>query len=452
MAKNPNKVSVWQSLRNAWKVPDIRKKILYTFFMLLIFRLVSAIPAPGVDWATVNSQTKSYAALDLLNAMTGGSLSQMTIMAMGVTPYINSSIIMQLLTIAIPALEKLSKSGPDGQKKITRITRYVTVVLAALQAWGIVAALSYADGTWNKILVAVSMAGGTALAMWIGERITEKGIGNGISLLIFIGIISNLFNGFRTYLSNALSSPQISYDSSYNLVSGSFDPYTGTQISNGAWGAWAQFLVLVIIAIVIIVVVTYVDMAVRRINVNYAKRVSGRKMFGGQNSIIPLKLVSVGVLPLIFAYSFMSFPSTIITIVGGNGGFATWWNENMTSSGWLYMVVVALLIVAFTYFYSSISFNPEDMAKNIQQQGGMIPNVRPGKPTEQYLARVNSRLTLFAALFLAVLSIVPTLATNLANINLPFAASSILISVSIVLETKRQLDDLLAARNYETLS
>ena len=428
MAKNAMKNGVWQSLRNAWKVEDIRKKLLYTFGMLIIFRLVGVIPAPGVDYATVQASTSTLPILDLLNMMTGNAFSQMTIMAMGVTPYINSSIIMQLLTIAIPALERMQKSGPDGQKKIAQITRYVTIVLAVIQAIGLVSSLGYVkDGWFNHVLVGVTMAGGTALAMWIGERITEKGIGNGISLLIFAGIISNMFNGISSMFKSA---------------------FTATSLI-----PWLQLLAMLAIMLVLIVLVTFVDLGVRRIAVNYAKRVTGRKMYGGQNSVLPLKVVSVGVLPLIFAYSFMAFPGTIIQLVGGADSAASiWWSKYMNQFSPLYLIVTALLIIAFTYFYSSISFQPDEMAKNIQQQGGAIPSVRPGKPTADYLRRVNNRLILFAALFLAVLATVPTLLTLLLQVQLPFAASSMLIAVSVVLETKRQLDDLLVSRNYDSIS
>ena len=429
MAKNANKkAGVWQSLRNAWKVEDIRKKLVYTFGMLVIFRLVGVIPAPGVDYAAVQASTSSLPILDLLNMMTGSNFANMTIMAMGITPYINSSIIMQLLTIAIPALERMQKSGPDGQKKIAQITRYVTVVLAVIQAIGLVSSLGYVKAGWfNHVLVGVTMAGGTALAMWMGERITEKGIGNGISLLIFAGIISNMFNGISSMIASAFSAT--------SLI------------------PWLQLAAMIVIILVMVVLVTFVDLGVRRINVNYAKRVSGRKMFGGQNSVLPLKVVSVGVLPLIFAYSFMAFPGTIIQLVGGaDSGAAIWWSQYMNAYSPLYLIVTALLIVAFTYFYSSISFQPDEMAKNIQQQGGAVPSVRPGKPTADYLRRVNNRLILFAALFLAVLATVPTLFTLLLRVQLPFAASSMLIAVSVVLETKRQLDDLLVSRNYDSIS
>lgn len=430
MARNPNKVGVWQSLRNAWKVQDIRKKLVYTFLMLVVFRLVGVIPAPGVDYARVQASmgSNTLPLLDLVNMMTGSNFQHMTIMAMGITPYINSSIIMQLLTIAIPALERLQKSGPEGQKKIAQITRYVTVGLAVVQAIGLVASLGYIKSGWfNTVLVGVSMAGGTALAMWIGERITEKGLGNGISLLIFAGIISNLFTGFTILIRNAFQATSLT--------------------------PWLTLLAVLLVALVMIVLVTFVDMGVRRINVHFAKRVSGRKMYGGQNSVIPMKVVSVGVLPLIFAYSFMAFPGTIIQLVGGSdSAAASWWSRYMNGASFWYLLVTALLIIAFTYFYSSISFQPDEMAKNIQQQGGAVPSVRPGKPTADYLRRINGRLTLFAALFLAILATVPTVFTVGLQTPIPFAASSILIAVSVVLETKRQLDDLLVSRNYDSIS
>ena len=359
MAKSANKIGIMESMRNAWKVKDIRKKLTYTFMMLILFRLVGVIPAPGVDYARVASEmnNQQLPLLDLLNMMTGSSFSNMTIMAMGITPYINASIIMQLLTIAIPALERLQKSGPEGQKKIASITRYVTVGLAVVQAIGLVAGLGYIKSGWfNTVLVGVSMAGGTALSMWIGERITEKGLGNGISLLIFAGIINNLYLGIFGLLGQAFSATSLT--------------------------PWISLLSVLLLTVFMIVVVTFVDLGVRRINVQFAKRVSGRKMYGGQNSLIPMKVVSVGVLPLIFAYSFMAFPGTIIQLAGGtSSGAYLWWSRYMHSASPWYLGVTALLIVGFTYFYTSISFNPEDMAKNIQQQGGAIPSVRPGRPT-----------------------------------------------------------------------
>ncbi len=429
---------MWDTLKNAWKVPELKKKILYTFFMLLVFRLVGVIPVPGINANVVRDVAKSFDMLGLVNMMTGNAFSQMTVMAMGITPYINASIIMQLLTVAIPALERMQKDGgQEGKDKINRITRYSTVVLAALQAIGIIAGLNSSTTNANErvllasynnffglLTIGIIMSGGTALAMWIGERITKNGIGNGISLLIFAGIISNLFNGMVSAFTDVLGIT-----------------HYGTTV--------VQFLILLVITLAIITLVTFVDMGERRIPVQYAKRVVGRKMYGGQSTHIPMKVVSVGVLPLIFAYSFMAFPGTIIAMFGTNSGAYKWWSANMTQTAPLYLFVVALLIVAFAYFYQSISFNPQDIAKNIQQQGGNIPGIRSGKNTVEFLSRTSKRLTLFAALFLAVLATVPALLKVWQNIQMPYAASSILIAVSVALESVRQVEANLVMRNYK---
>ncbi|MBQ9298929.1 MAG: preprotein translocase subunit SecY [Clostridia bacterium] len=424
---------MWETLRNAWKVEELRKKLIYTFLMLLLFRLVGVIPVAGINASVVQQVASQYDVLGLVNMMTGNSFSQMTIMAMGITPYINSSIIMQLLTVAIPALERLSKEGGDeGKQKINRITRYVTVILAALQAIGIIAGLQRSGNVlypeynnfFGYLTIGVIMAGGTALAMWIGERITANGVGNGVSLLIFAGIISNLFNA---------------------IVLGLTDVLGITSYGTTIW----QLLIIVITALIIIVLVTFVDMGERRIPVQYAKRVVNRKVYGGQSTHIPLKVISVGVLPLIFAYSFLSFPGTIFAMFGTSSKAYQWWNTNMSSTSWLYMVVCALLIIAFSYFYTSITFNPREIAENVQKQGGNIRGLRPGKNTVDYLQRTSNRLTLFAALFLAVLATVPNLLYAALNVRLPFAASSILISVSVAIETVRQVEAQLVMRHYK---
>lgn len=421
------------TLRNAWRVPELRKKLLYTFFMLLVFRLVSQIPCPGTSSIAELGGTEgllSNGLLSLMNMMNGSALSQMSIMAMGISPYINASIIMQLLCIAIPALERLSKDGgEEGKKKINRITRYMTVGLAVLQAIGIISTLQNSYGMVSAgyqnfggyLLIGVVMAGGTALAMWIGERITENGIGNGVSLLIFAGIIANLFTGY----SNAISK----------------------LFTNFAEGI-APFLVLLFITLLFIVVITFVDSAERRIPVQYAKRVVGRKMYGGQSTYIPMKVLSVGVLPLIFAYSFMAFPTTIAGFFGTNSGFYKWCTNNLSNGSLLYIVICAVLIVAFAYFYTAITFNPQDIAKNVQQQGGNIQGIRPGQATVNFLSRTSTRLTLFAGLFLAILATVPS-AIPSSLISIPFGASSIMIAVSVALETVRAVEAQLVMRNYK---
>ena len=415
-----------ESIRKMWKIGELRKKILYTFMMLVLFRLVGVIPAPGVDIAKVMSQnnTSSLPLLELVNMMTGNAFSQMTLMAMGITPYINASIIMQLLTIAIPALERMSKED-DGREKINRITRYVTVGLAALQAIGLVRGLGYIRAGWlNYVLVGVSMAGGTALAMWIGERITEKGVGNGVSLLIFVGIISNLFNG---------------------IVSG-FNTATTTGTTSG----WVNLIVIIVTCILMTVIVTFVELGERRIPLQIAKQVKGRRVYGGQNTHMSLKVVSVGVLPLIFAYSFLAFPGTIAQLIDPQikGWFTQWWTMNMYTGSVWYMIISALLIIAFTFFYSSISFDPKQQAEQLQQQGAVIPGQR-GRNIRQYLQNIMNRLNLFAALFLAILAAVPTLLLRLAGVQVPFAASSILIAVSVSLETVRTIQGEMSVRGID---
>ena len=416
-----------ESLRKMWKINDLRKKIIYTFLMLVVYRLVGVIPAPGVDAVKVltSQNVADLPLLGLVNMMTGNNFSQMTIMAMGITPYINASIIMQLLTIAIPALERMQRDEEGGgREKIARITRYVTVGLAAVQAIGLVAGLGYIKSGWlNYVLVGVSMAGGSALAMWIGERITDKGIGNGISLLIFAGIISNLFNGITSLF--------------------------GTAVSNGTTSAWINLLAILLTCVVMTVIVTFVDMGERRIPLQIAKQVKGRRVYGGQSTHMTLKVVSVGVLPLIFAYSFLAFPATLIQLIGGtSSGAYIWWMTYMNTGSVWYMIISALLIIAFTFFYSSISFDPKRQAEQLVMQGAVIPGTR-GKNIQRYLQNTVNRLNLFAALFLAVLAAVPTLLTSQLQTQVPFTASSILIAVSVALETIRTVQGEMSIRGID---
>ena len=408
-----------EKMKSAWRIPELRKKITYTFGLLLVYRLLCVIPVPGIDIAAVASAVHDYSILDFMNMMTGGSFQSMTIMAMGISPYINSSIILQLLTVAIPALEKLAKEGPEGRKKITEWTRYLTVVLAFIQAVGLVFAMranSY-GGLWY-VVIGISMAAGTALALWIGERITENGLGNGISLLIMAGVVSNMFNWAR------------------QAIVGVFAGTVGIL----------PVLVVVVAFLAMIIAITYVDMGERRVPVQYAKRMVGRKMYGGQSTHIPMKINSTGVMPLIFGFAILQFPATLFAFFP-TSGLNLWWMS--FQNGIWYQFVLALLIVAFTYFYTSITFNPIDISKNMQQNGGIIPGIRQGRATSDYLAKVSGRLTLFSALFLAVLATIPTLITRLFGIQAPFAASSVLIAVSVGIETIRQIEAQMVMRHHK---
>ena len=407
-------------IRKLWKIEDLRKKILYTFGMLILFRLVGCIPAPGIDLARLGMGGNDLPLLDIMNMMTGGAMSQMTIMAMGISPYINASIIMQLLCIALPVLERMQQEE-GGREKINRISRYVTIALAVIQAIGLSNGLGYAkDGLWNNILIGISMAGGTALAMWIGERITDKGIGNGISLLIFAGIVSNLFNG---------------------IVSG----FRTASTISGLIGA----VVILVVLVILTFVVTFIDLGERRIPLQIAKQVKGRRVYGGQNTHMTLKVISVGVMPLIFAYSFLSFPGTIGQLVAPNSGFTSWCNTNLVNGAWFHLILSAVLIFAFTFFYSSISFDAKKQAEQLQQQGATIPG-RRGKDIASFLQRTTNRLNLFAALFLSVLAAIPTLMLSGLNLQVPFAASSMLIAVSVSLETMRTIKGEMAIRGIES--
>ena len=414
---------MFQTLKNAWKIAELRKKILYTLFMLLIYRLLCFIPAPGLDPQVFADALERYSLLGFINQMTGANLANSSIMAMGITPYINASIIMQLLCVAIPKLEEMNKQGEEGRKKIAQITRYVTVGLGFVQAIALTAGLqANTQGALGLITVGFCFAAGTALAMTQRSTVTENGIGNGISLLIFAGIVSNVAHAFGT-------------DIYLLFVDISQFPVAG-------------FIGMIVVFVVLTVGVVFVDLGERRVPVQYAKRVVGRKMYGGQSTHIPLKINASGVLPLIFASAIMQFPSTIFAFFP-NASVSQWWNANVSATSWGYQVILALLIIAFTFFYSSISFNPAEIAKNMQQNGGMIPGIRQGKPTSDFILRISRRITLFGALFLALLAVLPTLIYAIAGISLPFAASSLLIAVSVAMETMRQLESQMTMRHYK---
>ena len=372
---------MWETLRNAWKIADLRKKILYTLFMLLIYRLLCFIPTPGINAASVAAAVSNISLLDFISTMTGSNMEQFTIMAMGITPYINASIIMQLLCVAIPKLEELQKEGEEGRKKIAQITRYVTVGLGFLQAVGLAYGLKAAtNNNWyDYVTIGICLSAGTALAI-----------------------------------------------GAYSVV---------------------QVLVVLLVSLLMIVCVVGVEMGERRIPIQYAKRMVGRRMYGGQSTHIPLRVNSSGVLPLIFASAIMQLPATIFSFMP-NSKAAQWWETFYGRSGW-YMVIFALLILGFTFFYNSITFNPIEISKNIQQNGGMIPGIRQGKPTSDYIAKISKRITLFGAIFLALLATLPTIFYNLVGMSLPLAASSLLIAVSVAIETMRQLESQMMMRHYK---
>jgi preprotein translocase subunit SecY len=348
---------------------------------------------------------------------------------MGITPYINSSIIMQLLTVDIPKLEEMQKEGDEGRKKIAQYTRYVTIGLGFLQAIALSMGLAASNqqNFMGYFTIGICLAAGTALAMWICERITENGIGNGVSLLIFSGIIARVGSHFAqnfVYL---------------------FNP---EAVQGGLFSPWS-LVAIIVLTLVMIAAVVFVDLGERRIPVQYAKRVVGRKMYGGQSTHIPLKVNSTGVMSLIFGSAIMQFPSTILAFMGTNSEAYKWWNANVSYSSFWYQLIFALLIFGFTFFYTTISFNPNEISKNIQQNGGMIPGIRQGKPTADFLLRTSNRITLFAALFLAVLATLPTLMSKSFSTSLPFGASSLLIAVSVAMETTRQLESQMLMRHYK---
>ncbi len=415
---------MFETIRNAWKVEDLRKKILYTLLMLFIYRLGTYVPIPGINVEFIASQVEQYGLLGFMDIMNGGALNRFTIFAMGISPYINASIIMQLLTVAIPKLEAMQKEGEDGRKKIVQITRYVTVGIGFIMAVGLIVGMGPEAvknaNPFTYITIGLAMAAGTSLTMWIGERITEKGVGNGISLLIFVSIISRL----PTLVVAAI---QTAFDSASNLL---------------------IYPMYIIGALLIVAAVVFVDQAERRIPIQYGKRMVGRRMYGGQSTYMPLKVNSSGVLPLIFASSFITFPGLIAEFWKGSG-FYTFINTYFSMSSPIYIFLNMLLILFFTYFYTSISFNPIEMSKNLQQNGGFVPGIRPGKPTSDFLMRTSSRITLFGAVFLAILATIPTVILVMSGSRSPIGATSILIVVSVALETTNQIRSQMLMRHYK---
>lgn len=409
------------TLKSAVKAEDTRKKIFFTLMMFLIFRIGAHIPVPGIDSGVIAELTEKAKLLGFFDMVSGGAFKNFSIFAMSITPYINASIIIQLLTVIVPRLEQLAK---EDRKKIVEYTRYLTVVLAFIQAIGVsfgfrTALVNTSFG--NIALIALTLTAGTACLMWIGELITEKGIGNGISLIIFAGIVSRIPSGCFTL---------------YNYVA-----------QNGAMG-FLVVLLFAVIALAAIVAVVAIQEGQRRIPVQYAKRVVGRKVYGGQSTHIPIKVNSAGVIPVIFAMSILMFPGTVASFFPNNG-FALTITHIFDASGVFYNLIYALLIVFFTYFYSAITFNPVDVADNIKKNGGFIPGLRPGRPTADYIAKVMGRITLFGAIFLAAIAVLPAIVMGLTNLNLYFGGTALLIVVGVALDTMKQLEASLLMRSYE---
>lgn len=417
------------TLKNAWKIPDLRKRILYTLMMFAIFRIGANIPVPGINKAYLQSMfTDEGGLLSFFNFISGGAFKNFTIFALSISPYITSSIIMNLLTIAIPSLEALAKEGEEGRKKIAQYTRYGTVILAIIQAVGISLGLFrgalISTDFWSVSVVVITLTAGTAFLMWLGEQITENGIGNGISLIIFAGIVSRLpIGAYQTFQKIRLGEASI-----------------------------ISLILFCVIAVVVIAGVIAIQQGTRKIPVQYAKRVVGRKMYGGHSTHIPLKVNQAGVIPVIFAMSLLQFPLTL-TYFFQDGGFAGFVNQYLSPTGnpgiWIYNLLYALLIIFFTYFYTAVTFNPIEVAGNMKQNGGFIPGIRPGKPTSEYLQRTLTRLTLAGAVFLAGIAILPTLVLSFSSLQIRFGGTALIIAVGVALETMKQIEAQMVMRHYQ---
>ena len=442
-----------KTIRNAWKLPELRRKLLFVIFALLIFRVGAAIPVPYINteylqrYIAANSGT----IFGLLNTMSGSALSHATLFALSIQPYINASIIIQLLTIAIPALERLAKDGgEEGKKKIQAITRYTTVAIGLLQGFGYYTLIkSYGlvtnEGIWPALVIVVSFTAGSVFLMWLGEQITEFGIGNGISIILFTGIVSRgpamiatLVTGVKNYLSN-------------------IDMTNWTEETIEAFQASAMHpliaLLLIVGMLALVVFIVFVSNAERKIPVQYAKRVVGRKMYGGQSTHIPIKVNLSGVLPIIFAQSIAMIPATIGMFVPSSQVEGSGWHTFLSvfnSTSALYAVIYFLLIIAFSYFYATIQFNPVEVANNLKKNGGFVPGFRPGRPTAEFLGKVLSRLTFFGAIYLGIVAILPIIVENITGItNISVGGTSVIIVVGVALETVKMIEAQMLMRHYK---
>ncbi|MBO5034828.1 MAG: preprotein translocase subunit SecY [Oscillospiraceae bacterium] len=451
-----------QTLKNAWKVPELKNKILFTIFALLIFRLGSAVPVPFIDSQSMAVQLEqmSNTILGMLSTMNGTGFSIAAVFALGVQPYINASIIIELLTVALPPLERLAKEGgEDGRKKITAITRYTTVLIALLQGFGYYTMIkSYQflklgdmNGIWAAIVIVACFVAGSAFVMWLGEQITEYGIGNGISMILFAGILSRMPSMVQSMVTGIQRwATPMTEELTAALGGAEADAYKSYMASR-LHPALAVLMVVGMIALIIFVV--FIQNAERRIPVQYAKRVVGRKMYGGQSSHIPLKVNMSGVLPIIFAQSIASLPATIGMFFGKTEESGGAWGNFLTvfkNTGWVYAIVYFLLILAFSYFYSTMQFDPTEVANNLKSNGGFVPGFRPGKPTADFIRKVLGKITFFGAMFLSVIAILPIITGNLTgNSSLSLGGTSIIIVVGVALETSKALEAQLMMRHYK---
>ena len=418
---------MFKTIASAFKIPDLRKKIFYTILLLIVFRLGSHVPIPGMRADVLQNLVGSLDALGFMDLISGGALGNATIFAMSITPYINSSIIMQLLTVAVPALERMAKQGEEGRKKIGQYTRYLTVVLAFVQATGMYFGLRDAvtnRGVLSYLTIMLSFTAGTAFLMWLGEQITEKGVGNGISLIIFAGIVSR--------------GPQM-----FSTIVGS--------MQNGALN-WFTLVLFLIVSVVVIGLVVLMNDSERRIPVQYAKRVVGRKMYGGQSTHIPIKVSMAGVIPIIFAMSIMTFPITLMQLFNYNptGGFGAWIMNNVFSqTSFIYNVLYFLLILFFTFFYTKIQFNTVEIANNMKNNGGFVPGIRPGRPTSEFIDRILNKITIAGAVFIGLIAVLPMLLSSAFGFSVALGGTSLLIVVGVVLETGRQIESQMMIRHYK---
>ena len=423
---------MFTTLRNAWKIPELRKKLLFVLLILLIYRIGNAVPVPYVNVELLNeyfNANLSDTVLGLLNAMSGSALSRATVLALSIQPYINASIIIQLLTVAIPALERLSKEGgEEGREKINKITRYTTVGIGLIMGASYYVMLRNANMLTNDnvfpymLVIILAFTAGSAFVMWLGEQITEFGIGNGISMILFANIISRIPSGVSTIFTNVVADPA---------------------------HTWYKYLLMLLGMLALIILIVFIDNSERRLPVQYAKRVVGRKVYGGQNTYLPIKVNMSGVLPIIFAQSIASMPATIHAFV--NGDKTSWAYRNIWSNtSTVYAICYFLLIIFFSYFYSSIQYNPVEIANNMKKNGGFIPGFRPGRPTSEFIGKVINKITIFGALYLAVVALLPIITGNIFKINsLSIGGTSVIIVVGVAIETMAAIEAQMMMRHYK---